>query len=145
MLTRLDNHDWIIIGRGVAALFACIIFGSVIVEIQLNKLTYWQDFVQVFNIKPIAEGAYLGYVLGGEYYLKATWQIGSVNNTYHALHFSLLGFSITFPVKLEFELAPVTAMIQNAWRRGIESAFEFKYIFQHVCLQIGQLLRNLRQ
>lgn len=144
MLTRLENSDWIIIGRGVAALLACIIIGSIIVEIQLNKLTYWQDFVQVFNVKQIAEGAYLAYALGSEYYLQAAWQIGSVHNTQHDLHLSLLGLGITLPTKLEFELAPVAALIQAAWRRGIESAFEFKQIFYRFCVEAEPLMLKLK-
>lgn len=145
MLTRLENRDWIIIGRSLLTLLLCIVFGSIIVEIQLNKLTYWQDFVQVFNIKRVTESAYLGYVLGGEFYLQAAWQIGSISNTQQTLHLSLLGLGITLPTKLEFDPAPVTAMLQTAWRRGIDSAFHFKQVFSQFCLELEPYWRSMLQ
>lgn len=123
MLIRLEHHEWLMVGRGIAALFVCIVAGSVVVEIQLNQLTYWLDFIQVFNLRQVAEGAYHVYILGVEYYVKAAWQIGTIAAKGTLIDVTLLGFGVTIPTQVSIDGSFLFALTQTAWQQVIEYAF----------------------
>lgn len=123
MLVRLEPREWLVIGRSILALFACIVAGSIIVEIQLNQLTYWQDFVKVFNLMRVTEGAYLAYVLGTEHYIKASWQVGTIAATSKSLDVTLMGVGLNLPTQVSFDASPTFDFAQTTWKQAIEYAY----------------------
>jgi hypothetical protein len=145
MLVRLEPCEWLLIGRGVFALFACIVAGSIIVEIQLNQLTYWLDFVQVFNLRPVAEGAYLAYVLGTEYYIQAAWQVGTIAMNGRSLDVTLLGFAVDLPTQVSVDASLVLTFVKTAWQQGIEYAFACKRYLSDCWADYAPFLRSLYQ
>lgn len=145
MLVRLEHREWLIIGRGLAILASCIVIGSIVVEIQLNQLTYWQDVVQVFNIRRVAKGAYLAYVLGAEYYLQAAWQIGAISCSSHSLHLSILGLCLNLPTKWEFDPTPVTSYTKVTWRQIIDFSFQLKHTVNQLMLDVQPLWQESMQ
>lgn len=145
MLVRLEPREWLMIGRGVLGLFACIVAGSIIVEIQLNQLTYWLDFVQVFNLRRVAEGAYLAYVLGTEYYIKVAWQVGTIAAASRSLDVTLLGFGVNLPTQVSFDASQALEFVQTTWKQGLEYAFASKRYLSDCWADYRPYLRSLYQ
>ena len=135
----MEAREWLVIGRSVAAMFA----GSIIVEIQLNQLTYWLDFVQVFNLRRVSEGAYLAYMLGTEYGLQAVWQIGTISVASHALEVNLFGVSIAIPTQVQIDASAAFDYLQLLWRNGLASAFVIKRQTLELLADCGPLLHFL--
>ena len=132
MLVRLESQEWMVVGRGLLVLIGCVIMGSVIVEIQLNQLTCWQEYVQVFNLRRITKGMYLAHIFGYEYYLQAAWQVGTIANSSHAVDVTLLGFRISLPTKMEFDISRAMNFLQLLLQQGISEAFVMKRLLGQI-------------
>lgn len=113
MFVKLQSRDWLVIVHGITALFSCIIIGTIVVEFQLNQLTYWLDSVQVFNLSKLSTGSYLATILGTNYEFQAAWQIGTISRGAHVLSLSFGGWDFAVPLSAQFEL---TALISYGQR-----------------------------
>lgn len=126
MLVRLEPSEWTVVRRGLLLLCACVVSGSILVEIQLNQMTYWQDVVRVFNARRVDSGAYLAYLFGEEYYVQAVWPVGTVSNSNRSLEITLLGCGFTLPTKLDIDIHDTVESGSALWRQGIREAFKLK-------------------
>lgn len=141
MLVRLEYREWLMVGRGIAALFACIVAGSIVVETQLNQLTYWLDFIQVFNLRQVAAGAYQVYILGTEYSFQAAWQVGTIYIDGKWIDVTLLGVGVTIPTQVSIDGSLVLAFVQTTWQQAIEYAFVGKRHFSDCWADAAPFLR----
>lgn len=132
MLVRLETQEWMVVGRGLLVLTGCIIMGSMIVETQLNQLTYWQEYVQVFNFRRVAEGRYLAHIFGIGYDIQAVWQVGAIANTSHAVEVTLLGFRICLPTMAELDVSRAVQFLQLLWQQVVTEAFVLKKVLYQV-------------
>lgn len=142
MLVRLESGEWRVIGRGLLGLFACVVLGSILVEIQLNELTNWLEFVQVFNFKQVDSGAYLAYIFGGEYFVQVAWRVGTIANTARSLDITLLGIGLSLPTQASFDLHDVASFSQLFYQQGIEEAFRIKASVGYVWTSCEPYLRE---
>lgn len=136
MLVRFEPHEWAVVRRGLLLMCVCVVSGSILVEIQLNQMTYWQDAVRVFNARRADSGAYFAYLFGEEYYVQAVRPIGTISNSSRSLDIKLLNFGFSLPTKLDIDVNDAAESGHRLWRQGVREAFALKQALSDTWLQV---------